>query len=85
MALEALDLTLTQKLPLKHVRAQLGLSQPQLARRAGVHRMTIGNAEHGKTIYLETAYKILRALNAERHHQMRPRLALHDLDWDVKE
>ena len=70
---------------LRHARAQLGWSQHQLANAAGVHVATVAWAEKGNGVRLDTAYKMLNALNAERHKQYKRALALDDLTWNVKE
>lgn len=70
---------------LKHARAQLGWSRPQLADAAGIHVATVNWAEQGKPIRLETAYKLLNALNTERHNQRKRALTLEELTWIIKE
>lgn len=75
---------LTTPIPLRLARAQLGLSQTDLARLANVHRTTLRNCELGEPIRLETAWKILNALNAERRHQLKSRLTIDQLTWNVK-
>lgn len=74
------------KLPLAHVRAQLGLSQESLAEMAGVSYMTISNIERRATkkTALRTAYAILKGLNMERTQQGLDNLQLSDIDWTIQ-
>lgn len=54
---------------IKRLRANAGLSQEELAYRAGMHRTYIGIIERGeKNITLENAYKISKALNIPLSH-----------------
>ncbi len=49
---------------IKHLRTSMGLSQEELAYRAGVHRTYIGMIERAeKNISIENGYKIAKALN----------------------
>jgi DNA-binding XRE family transcriptional regulator len=84
MAIEAIEESLTH-ITLKLARVQLGLPQTELARRAGVHRTTIKNCEQGGFIRLDTAWKILNALNAERQRQLKSRLKIEQLTWNIRE
>ena len=78
----------TQRLPLNHARAQLGLTQEQLAELADVHINAIRRCEQKRGhISLINAYAILRALNrkrAEPEFNM-PELLLDDLSWEIQE
>ena len=71
------------KLRLKYVRAELGLSQNQLAIRANLHFNVIKNCENGKYIRLASAFRILRAINPLRAELGLPALKLGDLDWQI--
>lgn len=54
-------------------RAKLGLSQEELAGRAGVHRTYIGMIERAeKNITLENIEKIAKALNVPIDYLMKP-------------
>jgi len=69
---------------LANARAELGLSQTELASLARVARQTVVNGERGnKPIQRIQAYRILHALNAERQKWGKPALALDDIDWKI--
>ena len=70
---------------LKHARAQLGWSRQQLADAASINVATVRWAETDKPIRLETAYKMLNALNAERHQQRKRALALDEVTWNIRD
>lgn len=54
------------------LRTELGLSQEQLAEKAGVHRTYIGMIERAeKNITLENIAKLAKALNTPLHELMR--------------
>ncbi len=49
---------------IKQLRTDMGLSQEELAHRAGVHRTYVGMIERAeKNITIENGYKIAKALN----------------------
>lgn len=48
------------------MRAYVGMSQAELAKRAGITQHGLLRIEKGGACYLHTAYKILNALNAAR-------------------
>lgn len=73
-----------KKLLLAHVYASLGLTQAELSRRSGIHRMTIRRAELGKGIELVTAYGILNTINAERARQQMELLGVGDIRWKIR-
>lgn len=51
---------------IKKVRAEVGISQEELAERSGLHRTYIGGVERGeRNITLESLEKIAKALNVE--------------------
>lgn len=50
---------------LEIVRAQLGMTQAELAQAAGVSRMTVSRIEAGYDPRLSTLYELLRALDME--------------------
>lgn len=79
-----------QQLPLKHARAQVGLSQEALANAASMYAKVsvnvVRNCEQGiGRISLVKAYAILRVLNQERARMNMPELGLEDLSWKIRE
>lgn len=83
--IEARTLTAEHKrLLLAHVYASLGLTQAELSRRTGIHRMSIRRAEVGKGIELVTAYGLLNAINAERTRQGMEPLTVADIQWKIR-
>lgn len=47
---------------IKELRKAAGLSQEQLAARAGLTHVTVGNAENGNRVTITTATKLAKAL-----------------------
>ncbi len=72
------------KIRLKDARAQLGLSQAELARLAHVHWHSVGRCERGETIRITSAWAILNALNERRALKNLPALGLKDLTWSIE-
>lgn len=75
--------TLAQKLKVNNVRAQLLLTQQQLADRAGISRRSVANAETGGSISRLTAFAILKVFNMLRKEDNLPELGIEDLDWNI--
>lgn len=73
------------KIRLDDARAELVLTQSELARLAGVAEGTVMNAEKGRIIRKVNAYAILNALNAVRQERGLPPLARADIDWNIQE
>jgi len=72
------------KIKLVDARAELGLSQTDLASLARVARQTVVNGERAnKPIQRIQAYRILHALNAERQKVGKPALSITDIDWKI--
>ena len=70
------ELAIEMGLRLRRARRAVGLSQEELARRAGVHRHTIGLLERGKRrMGSETLLLILGALEAD------PSKILGGIEW----
>lgn len=72
------------KIRLDDARAQLVLTQSDLARRAGLVERTILNAEKGHIIRKINAYAILNALNEVRRERDMQPLDITDIDWKVQ-
>ena len=47
---------------IEYLRKRRGLTQEQLAEKAGLHRAYFWDVEHGRNISIKTAYNIARAL-----------------------
>jgi len=75
---------LTRKLKTNNVRAQLQLTQQQLANRANITRRVITRAEAGLTISRITAFAMLNVFNAMRKDFGLPELEIDDLDWKIR-
>lgn len=63
-------------------RAMLGMTQHELAHRAGLSPVTVSNAENGGRIRPLKRHAILRVLNAERHNQGLKPLGIDDIEWE---
>lgn len=50
---------------IKELRKAAGLSQEQLAARAGLTHVTVGNAEKGNRVTITTATKLAKALGVQ--------------------
>ena len=75
-------------LPLNHHRkGVLGLTQEQLAQEAGVPLSTLRYHEQNpkRRFDLQTAYKLLTAINRIRTERGMPGLGLRDIDWILRE
>ncbi len=48
---------------IEHLRKQKGLTQEELAEKAGLHRAYFWDIEQGRNISIKTAYKIAKGLN----------------------
>ncbi len=68
---------------LRSARAQLGLSQEELGKLAGVHFNVISRCERGKAITPLSAWAILNALNAERAKRNLPPLEFEQMNWKI--
>ncbi len=82
MPLEAVQVT--QKIKLTRARAQVRLSQQQLATRGKVSKRVIARAEAGEVISQLSAWGILNALNEERVARGMIPLELEQLEWNVE-
>ena len=70
------------KISLKHARAQVQLSQQELADASGVSLDTIRKCEQRRgNINIMSAYGILNAINRIRREMDESQLNLDDLDW----
>jgi DNA-binding transcriptional regulator YiaG len=58
---------------LKRLRAQLGLTQPELARAIGVHSMTVSKWETGISGIPEPVAKLVKRMLADRNGTKRKR------------
>src|SRR6266567_3897382 len=63
-------------------RAQLGLTQVELAERSGISYKTIGAGENGAPIRLLSAVAILEAINQERIKRGMEPLDFEEVDWN---
>lgn len=72
------------KIKLANARAELGLSQTDLAQLASVARQTVVNGERGGIIQRIQAFRILHALNAKRQEAGKPALSIDDIDWKIR-
>ena len=50
---------------IEELRKKKGLTQEELAEKAGLHRAYFWDIENGRNISIKTAYKIARALNVK--------------------
>ena len=73
-----------RKMRVSNARAELQLTQAQLAQLAHVARSVVFSAEKGQVISRLSAYAILNALNAVRAGKGLPELELADLDWKIQ-
>jgi transcriptional regulator with XRE-family HTH domain len=48
---------------IEYLRKQKGITQEELAEKAGLHRAYFWDIENGRNISIKTAYKIAKALN----------------------
>ena len=78
------EVYVSNRIRLRHARAQLGISQEHLGKLAGVAIATMVRAEKGELIQLLTAQAILNALNTERAERNLQPFALDDLEWTVQ-
>ena len=74
-AYDALELEFTLIRQLIDLRIKRGLSQRELARRAGMQQPTIARVESGKTASLRTLQRVADALNADVRVSIVPRRA----------
>lgn len=75
----------TQKIGLKALRASLGLTQKQLAEKAGVSEPTIIDIERKRVSPRAiTAYAILAALNEVLKEKGREQITIGTLDWKLQ-
>jgi DNA-binding XRE family transcriptional regulator len=81
MTIEAVQV---KKIELRHARAQLRLTQVQLAKRAHVGRQVVYNAENDITISQISAWAVLDALNQVRAEKNLPPLEFEHIDWKVQ-
>jgi len=79
--------TMTQeKISLKRIRASLGLTQRQLAKRAHISEQALVDIEGNKVVpRLLTAYALVAALNEELVQRGREKITIDTLDWTVRE
>ncbi len=68
---------------LSDARAELLLTQRDLAKKAKVSPTVISNAENGYPIRRLSAHAILQALNAERSARELPPLGFKQIDWKI--
>ncbi len=73
-----------EKVKLATARAQLRLSQRELARLARISIAVISNSENGYAIRLLSAYAILEAINTERVKRGWTPLALEQMDIKIQ-
>lgn len=73
-----------EKLRLRDARAQLGLTQADLSRLAGVNWQVISKSERGGSISVTSAWLILNVLNEKRAEKNLPSLDLKSLTWRVQ-
>lgn len=78
------EAAVTKKIKVSDARAQLRLTQMQLADRAGLVHKVIYKAEHGLVVNRISAHAILNALNAERQRQGMPPLEMSDLRINIQ-
>jgi DNA-binding XRE family transcriptional regulator len=73
-----------QKLPLRHVRASLGLRQKDVAQEANIEVSTYIKIEkkQAKPRVL-TAYAIVDALNKVRKERNLPEIDVNAIDWEI--
>jgi DNA-binding XRE family transcriptional regulator len=82
MVLEAVSVN--KKIKPADARAELRISQSDLARRADLSKQVIVNAEKGLLISRISAHAILKALNPLRLEAGLSSLELGDVDWKVQ-
>ncbi len=71
------------KIKLADARAELRLSQDELAKLARISKPVIVNAERGLRIQRISAHAILKALNAARRDAGVLPLSIADIDWKI--
>lgn len=76
--------TLARKLKVSNARAELRLTQQNLADEAGISRGTVSSVEHGGIITRLNAFAILNALNKKREAAGKSSLSIDDLEWKVQ-
>jgi DNA-binding transcriptional regulator YiaG len=69
---------------LRDARAQLHLTQQELAQESNVAASTISNCERGQPIIRMTAYALLEVINKHRVQRGMLALTIEDLDWKVR-
>jgi transcriptional regulator with XRE-family HTH domain len=78
------EATLLEKMRLRDARAQLGLTQAELARLAGVSWQVVSKSERGGSISITSAWLILNILNERRVERNLPPLEVKSLTWRVQ-
>lgn len=73
-----------QKIKIGKARRDIGVTQDELARRAGLARKSVHNAEQGEPVLRITARAILRALNEERVSRGMTPLEMEELDVKIR-
>lgn len=75
----------SKRVPLRHARAQVRVTQQELAERAQLHFNVISDAERGRRITLTSAYAILDAINGFRTEKNLAPLTYDDMEWNVRD
>lgn len=75
---------MAKKLRVRNARAQLLLTQEQVAKRAGISGRVVWNAENGVAIRATSAYAILKVFNGLRVDSNLHDLDIDDLDWKIQ-
>ncbi len=78
------EAAVAKKIKVSDARASLGVTQKQLAERAGLVRKVVYKAERGLFVSRLSAHAILRALNVERSRQNLQPLGMEDLDIKIQ-
>ncbi len=73
-----------KKIKPSDARAELGLTQRELAALAGLTQSTIYKVEAGLSISRITAHALFKALNKERAAQGLHRLEFDRIDWKIQ-
>lgn len=66
------------------VRAQLGLTQTQLAELAGITQKVVSRGETGGAITRLSAFAMLNVLNQKRQEKNLPPLEIDEMDWKIR-
>lgn len=76
--------TMTDKIRLRSLRAELGIDQLTLAEEAHLHQSTISKMEKDQSVVDTTAFQVFYAINRLRKQRGYPELSFDDIEWHIK-